>query len=515
MLAPSLRTAPSSPGLWAARAALVLAALPVVAGPNGWFLTGLTTNPYDHQRVMMVAGLLAVACLLLISSPLRTESVRVWNRATPMARWMLALFFTLGLASAARAPLAEAAFLEWGMLLLATVSVIAIAGIRNTLGKEADLALLALVITAVAVYTGDFLAFYLPTVPVPDVSIFWGSPFFHFLNVRFFNQFQTWTLPLLAGGVVVAAPYSRLLAGLLGLVGSFWWGLLFATGGRGTLIAAALSTLLTVLFLQAKALRWAGTSLALVAGGLVFYFLLFDLPGAAPGMERAVEKSGRPDQARFQLWTQALESAANHPFLGIGPMQSSAYGHPHNALFQIASEWGMPATAAATGLVATSLWGWLRRWNARTWRDRGQHLPWEVALVPALTASILAGLGHAMVSGTLVMPVSQTLAILVAGWILGIYQNLTAAGGSFHSETGNKGEKWVAIATLAGFVALAPGFVNTLRGLSKAHETYSQQEGGPLTPRFWSQGDLCLPPWSRGNQLPFCAPISQPKESDL
>jgi len=485
-----------------ARLTLLVAALPVIAGPNGYLRPPITPTHFDHQRLLVMASLLAVILLLAVIPAVRRPVGAAVTRIPSWAWLALGLFFSLGLLSAALSPSRGAAFLEWGNFLLALVAVLAVAGARRSLGGEGDYWLLAPIVAGVTLYVGNFLAIYIPTIPVPWATIFWSSPFYHFNNVRFLNQFQSWTLPLLAAAVLLAGPRSRALQGLLALVGGFWWALLFATGGRGALIAALLSSLLVLLVFRERARRWAGATLVLVGLGGILYILLFYLPGNIPGLERAVDRSGSLDHARLQLWADALKVALAHPLLGVGPMQLAHHpviaSHPHDLLLQILAEWGLPAGLAAVALVFGGVLAWSRRWQG--WEaSLGSGPPgWTEAVPPALTASLLAGLGHGMVSGVAVMPMSQAMAVLVVGWIMGVHQGTWKEPDSLGTPRGGYGRGWpLAALGLCGAVAVTPGLTSSLPHLRQATESYKrQQQGKRFHPRFWLQGDLCLPPWA-------------------
>jgi O-antigen ligase len=393
-----------------------------------------------------------------------------------------------------------------------------VAGARWRLGREGDIWLLAIPTAGLTLYLGNFLAVYLPTVPHPDVSLFWTTPFYHFPNVRFLNQLQTWTLPLLAGATLLAGQHSRLLQGLLAMVGGLWWALLFATGGRGSLIAAALSSLIVLLVFKARSYRWLAATGGLVLIGLTLYLLLFEIPGGAPGLERAVEKSGTGDHNRLQLLSHALGLAGDHPLLGIGPMLLAwtphVAAHPHNALFQVLAEWGVPAALGAILAVAAGLLAWLKAWAGPGWSRAEGQTSWEAGLPPAMTASLLAGLGHGMVSGVLVMPLSQVMAVVVTGWALGTYGRLRAPAPVQRRAADAPRGRQAAVVCLfaAGVTAATPGLVLSLGELAEAHEHFRMQGDSRFYPRFWLQGDLSLPPWSPIPEESQVAPESQPHE---
>ena len=103
-----------------------------------------------------------------------------------------------------------------------------------------------------------------------------------------------------------------------------------------------------------------------------------------------------------------------------------------------------------------------------------------------LAASVLAGAAHAMVSGLLVMPVSQMLLVLVGGW----------AWGRYRPENGpTKGFSRSAHAVLAVLLVGSLGIVgSSFRDLSVAKERraafHEAADREALSPRYWQQGYL-------------------------
>jgi O-antigen ligase len=496
-----------TPSVWS-RATLVIATLPVVAGPNGFFETELTLNFFDHQRLLEMAALATLALLAIGVPSIRRDAGAALSAITPLAAAGLALFLALGLVSSLLNESPIPSLLEWGTFLLALGATASIAGARWRLGREGDVWLLVVVIGGLALYFGNFLAIYLPTVPHPDVTIFWTTPFYHFPNVRFLNQLQTWTLPLLAGATLLAGPYSRTLQALLATTGGAWWALLLATGGRGSLIAATLSSLIVLAVFKTRAFRWLATTGLLVGAGLIIYLVLFEWPGGSPGLGRAAEKVGTSDQARLGLWTHALRVTAERPLMGVGPMglamDTSSVAHPHNALFQLLAEWGLPATLGAIAAVFAGVFAWLKSWQSPDWRLPDSNDPWSTSLAPALSASLLAGLGHSMVSGILVMPMSQVMAIIVSGWALGLFCHRGSKGAPpSPAPTGfARRQTVIAFISAAGLATAVPGTAYSLTGLAEANRHYRQLDGFRFHPRFWLQGDINLRPWTEGKPTP-------------
>ncbi|PSQ82006.1 MAG: O-antigen ligase domain-containing protein, partial [Bacteroidetes bacterium QS_1_65_9] len=132
------------------------------------------------------------------------------------------------------------------------------------------------VVLSAGLYAAHFSVSYALSVAWPALEV-GRETISGFGNIRHFNQYQTWTLPLL-GGAVLALPRRWRVArgGVFGLV-ALWWTLVLASNVRGTVVAMALASVVVwVLFRQASH-RWLGVQgLALLAGGGL-YFLLFHL----------------------------------------------------------------------------------------------------------------------------------------------------------------------------------------------------------------------------------------------
>jgi hypothetical protein len=105
----------------------------------------------------------------------------------------------------------------------------------------------------------------------------------------------------------------------------------------------------------------------------------------------------------------------------------------------------------------------------------------------ALVASVLAGAAHAMVSGLLVMPVSQVLLVLVGGWAWGRYRHEHQS-----SRASPSFSKWAHASLCAVLLGSIVVVGNGLRDLGAAEERRSSfleaVERNQLSPRYWTQG---------------------------
>jgi putative inorganic carbon (hco3(-)) transporter len=177
---------------------------------------------------------------------------------------------------------------------------------------------------------------------------------------------------------------------------------------------------------------------------------------------------------------------AENPLLGVGPMHFAYYAntvaaHPHNALLQLASEWGIPAALLFTAVFAAgglSFAGYVKR--VTTQADDHTALI-AVALLAALTGAA----AQSMVDGVLVMPVSQVTLALMCGWAVGVY----FSGKATPAPCGT-----VEKTLCAGLILLAAGGViygvlPEIGHLEQREAAYlAAHPGVQLLPRFWAQG---------------------------
>jgi O-antigen ligase len=243
---------------------------------------------------------------------------------------------------------------------------------------------------------------------------------FMYMNPRFYNHAQSVMLPMLLLGLLLPAARWVHVASWIGLCGGL--ALLWRMGGRGSLLALGTVAVLLPWMLRSQSARvysmWAKAAL----GALAAYALLFLVPQWVMGAPiSAADSAGArlaefTDSGRLPLWQRAVDGVRQHPWLGVGPMHF-AHGadpvsaHPHNSVLQLAMEWGLPAASlvlAAAGIVA---WRSVQRLAAA---GEGEH---RTLLVIAALATV-AGCIDSMVSGTLVMPVSQIWWCVALGVLL-------------------------------------------------------------------------------------------------
>ena len=114
----------------------------------------------------------------------------------------------------------------------------------------------------------------------------------------------------------------------------------------------------------------------------------------------------------------ALRMIAEHPLLGVGPGQFGLHysatraAHPHNTPLQLLSEYGLIAGTSGIALGIGLLVFAIRELRKRTLEKADM-------VAAGLTAAVTMGLVDSLFSGNLIMPHSQVLLCVIAGWIAG------------------------------------------------------------------------------------------------
>ena len=253
-----------------------------------------------------------------------------------------------------------------------------------------------------------------------------------FGDIRFFSHAQTITLPLLIGLCIFDRSQVKIkLIWMATLV--LWWTLLFVNGGRGSIFGVAIAGLVTYFIRRQQAreiVRLAAFS-ALI--GLIFYLIFFFVVpwffGLSPFgvFQKVVTRTiAGPMSGRLALWARAACLIAEHPWLGVGPLHFAHHvldlqinSHPHNLLLQIAAEWGGPALV----FFCAAIVGCMRKIiiSGKTFQIADVE---NNNLLSLWLFTGVAILSDSMVSGLIVMPVSQILIILYISCSIGWWRSV-------------------------------------------------------------------------------------------
>jgi O-antigen ligase len=447
---------------------------------------------FNAKRVLQLALFVSLTTLAVMWAPLRTATMAQLNRLSQPARYGLVLFFTLGLISSIRLPYPAYALADVAMLFLLILLIAVTAASRELCGERFDKwAVLLLAATGFAVALQEFMGFIAGWVLGFEFS--YEQALIHFSHPRFYNQLQTWSLPMLAA-LPLVLPGKRWIKWLCVTLLGLQWFLLIALAARGSIVSLLAAMVFIALWLPAQRKFWLKSQLAgLVVGiGIYIGILLLNgwlLPQSQSG-EFYAHSAGRSmlhTSGRSMFWRLSVEDALKHPVLGTGPANYACDAktwvpaHPHNFPLTILGEWGFIAFFLLVTLALMIGLSFLKKLrSAHHTADAGQTGP---PLRAMLAISVIAGALHACLSGLLIMPASQVALLLIAGWALSL------SGPGVQSP-----KKPIAIKSVVVAGALISWAVFVFAGMEipqlKHRTTYSENHG-PQGPRFWARGSVC------------------------
>lgn len=348
--------------------------------------------------------------------------------------------------------------------------------------------LISIILYMVSFYTGYISAMVLKK------TLNWPYPFYGFSNIRLFQQYQLWSLgliciPLLSFDLKKNVHYWLYFALIC------WWVLLFYAASRGVILGWIIAMVATAIIY--KKLAWPFLRIQIFTSffGLCAYLVLFKIiPYLVTGPNTIVTSTIFRDTTydRLDLWKVAYVMIKNFPLVGVGPMHFYHYNtfgtHPHNSVLQIASEWGLPATAIILWIVGYCSHCWYKRFNAAQIQA---DFKLNINLTIVLFFSVIASGAYSLVEGVIVMPISQVLMFTVIGMMIGQY----TSGAWFKSSiiTENKFHFRPIFAGIILVFLIWSVMPELVRGL-KANERYFQpgerafsMGTGTINPRIWMQ----------------------------
>ncbi len=470
---------------------------------------------YDAKRMLQLYLLPALFLWVLIIPGLRSSA---FEQVARVPRWMgiaLTIMFALGVISAwhnSTSGMGLAYSLaDVALLLMLVAAALAIAACRSMAGELFDRIIIVLIaMVGVAVGLQELIGVmaawsqgleFNPRIALP-----------HFSWPRFYNQVQSWTLPLIAAlPSVFPRKWSVWLLCLLSL--ALHWYVVLATGGRGTMVAVSSAVIFAAVLWPVARKQFALTHLAGLFMGILIYALVVaghgqiqeSDPAAPPASatqpqaESPTAKHGKDESGEFTstltgkrmstssgrtaMWRGSLKDTQAHPWLGIGPMNYACKGpvfraaHPHSFPLQFVSEWGIPAFVLLLitgGIIAFRLIGIVRSESKGAYSAAYLHA--------ALGAGLIAAAIHACLSGVLIMPASQVAGMLVCGWLLGSFP-----------VTGKPSPGLASRSLLPVALAIALAFLWFAHNEISRHEQTLEQTPtmDRLIPRLWQNGKVC------------------------
>lgn len=456
---------------------------------------------YNSKRIVQVGLLCIVGLTSLLSAGVRRRWFRMWDTLPRAAQAGLLAVLGLGVVSSLAAPQPVYAGLEGGHVVLLALAAGLVASVVQQQPQRGGRVIVGLAVVSVLLYAVQFAVGFGLSLADPAVA-HWPESFTGFANIRHFNQFQTWTLPLLIVPLLGLPKKRRLLRwSLLGLA-SLWWALVFASNVRGTVLAMAVAAAVVYVVFRRQSHEWLRMQAVALAGGGVLYVLLFYV---ALGMEPLlVDRLSDASQyaGRLAYWEAAAAMIQQHPILGAGPMHFAwpgnyfgAGAHPHNALVQWAAEWGLFSVLIVIGLAV---------WGFGAWARQSRHVLSRrtTALRVALTATLVAAAAHAMVSGIIVTPVSQMWGVVIIGGAWGCYAARPSSRWGQRSRRSRSTWTQTALCGLiAGSMLLVTWTsVQDLRTMNERRTVFLESvDRNLLSPRYWQQGFIGVRDWSTVN----------------
>ncbi|WP_455824575.1 O-antigen ligase family protein [Pseudomonas graminis] len=432
---------------------------------------------HDLQRAMQIA----IAFCAVLYGLCATPAGRVVDRTTACG---LMLIIGLGLVSSALAHQPLWALAELALFVSCAAIAVAFAVLRRQGGEALDRRVILVVVLLCLIKSTQYLyaaalAFSSGQLTLDPDLLLSG-----FSNKRFYGQFQTFTLPLLALPLLLPNTSRRLRCGVFVLL-CVWWMIAISGGTRGTWLGmGAAGVVLATLGVGGR--RWLGWQLAALLCGLLLYSLIFTLLADYLGIQIANGASDRLTttlSGRGPIWWQAWHMIAERPWLGFGPMHFADIAndiatHPHQSILQWASEWGVPSA------LCVAMLAWRGGWATfGVLRDRALAAQRADLLRLCLFAALVGALVQSMVDGVMVMPNSQVWLALVVGWLLALHVWQAPA-------TASPPAAWFAWKLLS---VLAVGLlimiaVRDVPHIQQAQQQYLGAHGHHLQPRFWAQG---------------------------
>jgi len=371
------------------------------------------------------------------------------------------------------------------MMLLVTI----VAASRNLSGVNFDRwAVLLLAATGFAVVTQESMGFAAGWVLGTEFN--YSQALVHFAHPRFYNQLQTWSVPVIAALPWIFPDRRWIKTGCVTLLGLQWF-LLIALAARGTTLSLLTAMAFVALWMPGQCKFWLKYQVTGVLTGIVIYagILFFNavlIPASQTG-EFYAHSVGRPmlhTSGRSTLWRLSMQDAIKHPVLGTGPTRYACDSelilpaHPHSFPMRILGEWGMIAFSLVFILAGSIGLGFLR--NLKFPRTSKQTAP---PLQAMLATSLIAGVMHACLSGLLIMPASQVNMTLIAGWSLSLSRCKS-------SELKNSSVSGYLL--IAGMLVACATLLFAIREIKQLplRTSYSSHYG-PMVPGFWQNGRVC------------------------
>lgn len=316
-----------------------------------------------------------------------------------------------------------------------------------------------------------------------------------FSNVRFFNQVQSSTLPLLTGGIIWALSQKQKgVSYILVFLTAIWWMLLIQSAGRGIVLSVLIAALLVLFCFKEASHQWIWVFLGSLLIGFLAKLVLFEIiPQTEP--TRSILRGG---SSRLELWPKLFLSTLKRPILGHGPMSFASInteyfrGHPHNSLLQFLYELGYPVTIMIIGSVFYALKKWIEQTKQRLKAIKNEA-DFEIILRISLSAALFGGIIYSLFSGVIVMPLSQLWLVLVAGTMIGLYSKEYQSEEVQSQKISSAQVLSTKIILLLSSITLLGVLIKDVPNLQENERRFVKETNKYVfRPRFWQQGKIGL-----------------------
>lgn len=386
------------------------------------WIPGLTPRIYDDARCLELI-LLAVVVVQLLLPSFADAVVASWVALGKLARALIAIFLAGGALSAWNSGSVKFGALEIALNAQLVVLFLVLCAAARTEKQKTETALAIALSAGAAMFVLKFWTTYVLYV-FEGKDFPWLTPFLDFANVRFFSQYQAYSLLL----ILLPASLLNLQNNwkvLLYIVAVNCWALQWIVSTRAVWAGFALAVLVVLLFARHGRMTWLRLQvIVMLAGGVVFLIfsrIVASLPSATlvPNAVGSIMQRGSESVwERIALWRSALDFIMARPLLGVGPGQfglqnyPTGAAHPHNFPLQMLSEYGL-----FTGLAGIALMVLLVVLAIKTLRVGKSAAPDMAG--KSIAAALIMGLTDSLFSGNQIMPHSQILLCVVAGLLVG------------------------------------------------------------------------------------------------
>lgn len=448
------------------------------------WMPGLAPRLYDDARYVEL-GMLAFVMLQLCRHAIADALTGAWLSMSVSFRFLVPVLLAGGAIAAVVSRAVNLGLLEIAL----TAQLIILFGVVACAVREgrvqAETALAVSVFAGAALCGLKFWVIYI-LYAFEGKAFPWVSPFLEFANVRFFSQYQAYALFLTVIPMFIPN-ISRGWRLLFFVVAANFWALHWMVGTRAAWLGLFVAVALVPGFLPKGKLTWLWWHAAAILAGaiiyLVFSHFVYVLSDTAPvpGVDSIFERGPGSIGERIALARTALHFVQEHPLLGVGPGQfglqpySMNAAHPHNVPLQLLAEYGLIAGTAGIWLGAL-----LSIFAIRTLREQASGA--TDAIGASLVAALLMGMTDSLFSGNLIMPQSQVLFCVIAGWIVG--RSLPAETALYAEAGAYRMHRFAIVST--GLVAVAITMILALEYLPLARDL-------PVwlprwNPHFWQYG---------------------------